>query len=145
VDLLERRTNLDLYFRGDEGLRRISIAQGVADLSGLGDATSLRASDRMDSCVAECERRLANLVLDKRLVNVRPRRRLTVGGGGPGAVDRKGFSFGTVGLQELLASVSPELVHITQFELGSRISYLMHRGDDPAWIPEEQGVPATQG
>lgn len=145
VDMLERRTNLDLYFPGDGGLRRISIAQGVADLSALGDGAPPRAGHRMDFCVAECERRLTNLALDKRLVNVRPRRRLTVGGGAPGGIDRKGFSFGTVGLQDLLKSVSPELVDITQFELGSRLSFLMRRGDDPTWTREGEGATASQG
>lgn len=131
MEKLERTTNLDLYFPRDAGLGRISIAEGVVDFSGLGDAVRPRARDNMDLFLAECERRFTNLVLDKRMVNVRPRRRLTVGEPTTAEQEmRRLLTFGTVGLQSLLESVSPELADITNFELGSRLSYLMLRQSD---------------
>jgi len=41
--------------------------------------------------------------------------------------DRRLFSFGTLALSSLLESVSPDLKALTQFDLGSRLSYLMRR------------------
>jgi hypothetical protein len=132
VEMLERRTNLDLYTPSGTGLRRISIAQDSVSFSGLGEAIRPRASDNMDLTLATFEQRFSNLVVDKRMVNVRPRQRLTVGGPVENQENRRLLSFGTVGLQELLASVSPELADITQYELASRLSYLMLSGDDLA-------------
>jgi len=129
--MLERRANLDLYFQGEAGLDRLSFAEGVVDFSGLGDAIRPRVRDNMDLLLDECERRFGNLVLDRRMVNVRPRRRLTVGSPAEVQEMRKLLTFGTVGLQSLLESVSQELADITQYELGSRLAYLIERGRDP--------------
>lgn len=131
VELLERRTNLDLCFANGEGLRRISVALGVVDFSGLGEAASGRDIKNMETFVAECERRFTDLVIDKRLENVRPRQRLTLANPVPGSPDRKLFSFGTVALKDLLEAVSPELGNLTQFELGTRLSYLLRRAEEP--------------
>ena len=38
---------------------------------------------------------------------------------------RKLFSFGTLLLRQVLESISPELRDIPQYELGSRLAYLM--------------------
>ncbi len=127
AEALERMTILDLYVSRDDELMRISIAQDVADFSGLGDLKRLGAEVNMATCVAECERRFTKLQIDRRLVNVRPRRRLTVGGAAPQHDDRKLFSFGTLALSKLLESISPDLKDIAQFELGSRLAYLMNR------------------
>jgi hypothetical protein len=59
--------------------------------------------------------------------DVRPRHRLTVGGAGVEHEGRKLYSFGTRSLRDLLGSTSPDLADITQFELGSRLSYVMNR------------------
>jgi hypothetical protein len=128
AELLERRTNLDLYFSLDGGLRRLSFAEDFVDFSGLGEAMLPRAAANMDLTIAELEKRFLRLAIDKRMVNVRPRQRVTVGE--PVHENRRLFSFGTIELQQLLASVSPEVEDITNYELASRISYLMLRGGD---------------
>ena len=74
--------------------------------------------------------------LDKRLVDVRPRRRFVLGGPPQGSEARKLFSFGTLGLRELIESAAPELRDITQYELGSRLAYLLRVQTDAAsaWV-----------
>jgi hypothetical protein len=136
-EVLEQMANLDLYFPGDGRTRRISIAQGVVDFSALGEAIQGGAGRNMDVCIAECERRFTNLVLDKRQVNVRPRGRLMVGA--PAHENRRLLAFGTVELQDLLEEVSPELAGITQYELSSRITYVMLRGEDGVWSGQAAG------
>ena len=76
-------------------------------------------------------------MLDKRQVNVRPRGRLMVGA--PAHENRRLLAFGTVELQDLLEEVSPELAGITQYELSSRITYVMLRGEDGVWSGQAAG------
>jgi hypothetical protein len=78
----------------------------------------------MSAFVDECVRRFSNLRLDRRLENVLPRGRLRVGAPSPSA-GRTLMSFGTLALSELLGAISVDLRYVTQFELGSRIAYLM--------------------
>ncbi len=119
----ERETTafLDLYgsFGGEE--RRVSFVDRATDFSGLVS----RTRDVLTSIVAECERRFASLEIDRRLENIRPRQSATVAGPHSGQEKRKLFAYGTVALSQLLEAISPELKDLTQYELGSRLSFLM--------------------
>ncbi len=112
---------LDLYgsFGGEE--RRVSFVDRATDFSGLVS----RTRDVLTSIVAECERRFASLEIDRRLENIRPRQSATVAGPHSGHEKRKLFAYGTVALSQLLEAISPELKDLTQYELGSRLSFLM--------------------
>ena len=112
---------LDLYgsFGGEE--RRVSFVDRATDFSGLVS----RTRDVLTSIVAECERRFASLEIDRRLENIRPRQSATVAGPHSGQEKRKLFAYGTVALSQLLEAISPELKDLTQYELGSRLSFLM--------------------
>ena len=84
------------------------------------------SSANVNAFILECERRFDDLDIDDRLVDIRPRQRPMVGTT-KDREDRRLFSFGTLALSVLLESVSPELKDLTQYDLGSRLSYLMRR------------------
>ena len=125
AEALELMTSLDLYMSVDGGTARISIVQELTDFAGLGDLKRPSAHANMETCVSECERLFSEITLDTRLKDVRPRQRPGVGGAAPPHEGRKLFSFGSRNLQELLASIAPELKGITQYDLGSRLARMM--------------------
>ncbi len=124
---LEWVTNLDLYFTQGGTLRRISIVQDVVDFSGLGGMKRPTGAENMATTIAECERRFHRFELDARLEGLRPRNRFLGGDVGFDLDMRKLFSFGTLLLRQVLDSISPEIRDIPQYELGSRLAYLMSR------------------
>jgi len=126
AEALERTAFVDLYLSDGAEIRRISVAQGITDFSGLGQAKAMVSSANVNAFILECERRFEDLDIDDRLVDVRPRQRPMVGTTND-REDRRLFSFGTLALSALLESVSPELKDLTQYDLGSRLSYLMRR------------------
>ena len=128
AEALELMSSVDLYTHSEGVLSRVSIAQDLVDFSGLEALKQPSAGANMGVCIAECQRRFEQFTLDARLENVRPRQRASVGSAGAEADNRRLYSFGTLGLGQLLEAVSPELKAITQYELGSRLSCLMHIG-----------------
>ncbi len=110
ADVLEWIPHLDLYYERDGEPWRFSIE-----------------GDTMVAVVDECRSRFTDLTLDARLDGVRPRRRFVPGEAGFDADQRKRYAFGTLLLRHALESVSPELRDLTQFELGSRLAYLLAR------------------
>jgi hypothetical protein len=108
-------------------VKRVSISQGLADNSGLGDLKRPASHANLEVFLSECERLFGRLTLDTRLKNVWPRKRLQVGGAAEEHQGRRLFSFGTRSLYQLLESIDPELKHLTQSELGSRLAFLMNR------------------
>lgn len=125
AETLEWMPHLDLFFQRDGELRRITIARDVTDFTGLGDVVGLSPDECMAATVAECEERFANIVLDTRLEDVRPRARFTLGIQDFDYDLRKAFSFGTLLLRSVLDTVSPELRDLTQYELGARLAYVL--------------------
>ncbi len=114
---------LDLYLPSDEGLRRISIVNGVTDVSGL--PQDLAGPFGIFNVVKECEARFHNARFDRRLVDMRLRGvRLVVP---PRSPHRTGFSYATTALAELLGSLSPNLGDASQPDLSSRLAYLTVR------------------
>jgi len=125
AEALEWMPHLDLFFHRDGELRRITIARDLTDFTGLGDVTGLSSDECMAATVAECEQRFANIVLDARLEDVRPRARFMLGIQDFDYDLRKAFSFGTLLLRSVLDTVSPELRDLTQYELGARLAYVL--------------------
>lgn len=127
AESIEWMAVLDLYSTRDGEVRRISIARDLCDFAGLGDMKRPTRTENMAMTVAECERRFTHLQIDRRLVNVRPRQRFLAGDTGFDMDLRKLFSFGTLLLRQALESISPELRDLTQYELGSRLAYVLSR------------------
>ncbi len=114
---------LDLYLPSDEGLRRISIVNGVTDVSAL--PQDLAGPFGIFNVVKECEARFHNAHFDRRLVDMRLRGvRLVVP---PGSPHRTGFSYATTALAELLGSLSPNLGDASHPDLSSGLAYLTVR------------------
>lgn len=117
AEAMQERGFVDLYTMADGSLMRVSI---VPQLFGI----------RTEEVVSELGRRFKALRIDTRLAGVRPRGRAAhrdPGAAGVPAPDarRRGYSFGTVALSDLLGTIDPELRDAPQFELGSRIAYAL--------------------
>ncbi len=123
---LEEAPFFDIYESRDGALIRLSVIQDVVDFSGL-PTTQRRAADNMALFVSECVDRLTHGRIDRRLVGMRWRRRLTVSTALPQESRRKGFSFATPKLAQLLESISPELRDVSDPDLSSRLAYLTNR------------------
>lgn len=111
AEAIQRTSIVDLYFREDGSLRRVTL---VPDRLKLEPAELLK----------EMGRRFKHLELDTRLVGVRPRAPFTGGGGFDGS-ERRRYSFGTLMLRDALESVAPELRAVPQYEFGSRLAYAL--------------------
>jgi hypothetical protein len=112
AEAIQQRGFIDLYCLLEDALRRVSI---VPRMFGT----------EAEDVVRELDRRFRDLRLDRRLEGVRPRARFVRHDDEdthPDALQRRGYSFGTERLSDLLWSIDPELSEMTQFELGSRIS-----------------------
>jgi hypothetical protein len=121
---------LDIYIPGastDGGVLRAAVVQDQVDFSGLGELQLQRATDNMVMFVAEVEDRFSAVHLDRRLVDMQPRSRAMVSRRMAASPERKGFSFATAALSQLLESLGPDLKDITQFDLASRLAYLTHQ------------------
>lgn len=111
AEAVEWVPHLDLYYDHGGVPRRISVA-------GAGLEAALEA----------CTHRFTDVVLDTRLVGVRPRRRFVAGEQGFNPDQRKRYAFGTLLLRHALESISPELRDLTHYELGSRLAQVLSRG-----------------
>lgn len=111
ADALEWVPHLDLYVQRIDALHRVAI-EGPA----------------MVAVVSECLARFSRFELDGRLQGVRPRRRFVPGEQGFDLDMRKRYAFGTLLLRHVLESISPEIRDVTQYELGSRLAFVLRRG-----------------
>lgn len=112
ADALEWSTHLDLYFGEGGRTRRIVLVEGAAEL------------------VDAIEERFADVDVDRRMQDIRPRQRFVAGEAGFDPDLRKAFSFGTLLLRHVMESISPELRDIPQYEFASRLSYVMRSPSD---------------
>ena len=118
---------LDLYALSDTGPLRISIVREITSFSGL-PANPSAGLPPMQNLVAECENRFENVYVDRRLEDMTLRGSArVVTGESPPQPTRKGFSYATEALAELLGSLSPDLRDISQPDLSSRLAYLTNR------------------
>jgi hypothetical protein len=115
---------LDIYLPLDGTVRRFTVMQNAVSFSGLGRVQP-RAADNMEALVGSCEDRFGSDHVDRRLVGMRLRSK--VSRRVPGSEHRRGFSFASPGLRALLAALERGLDHVTQPELSTRLAYLTHR------------------
>jgi len=127
AEAIEWMANLDLYYEDGGALRRISIVPDLADFSSLGALRRTTSGETMAAVVEQCQRRFPGLTLDRRLENVRPRQRFVMGETGFDVDQRKRYSYGTLLLCHVLDSIAPELRDVPQYELGSRLAYVLAR------------------
>ncbi len=121
---------LDIYVPGESSATRpprLALVQDQVDFSGLGNLQLPRAADNMVMFVAELEDRFSAARVDRRLVGMQRRSRAMLSKRTPVSGERKGFSFATAALSQLLESLSPDLKDISQFDLASRLAYLTDR------------------
>jgi len=119
---------LDIYASRDGRAERFTVIQDVVDFSGLPKVFPGKA-ENMAAFVSEFDERFRTARLDKRLVDMRIRQGPTVSQPQPadGPNRRKGFSYTTVGLAQLLESISDDLKDLGETELASRLAYLTTR------------------
>lgn len=115
---------LDLYLPVNGSVRRFTIQQNSVSFAGLGRVQP-RAAANMEALVGSCEDRFGADHVDRRLVGMRLRTR--VSRRAPGAEHRRGFSFASPGLLALLSALEKGLEHVSQPELSTRLAYLSHR------------------
>jgi len=127
VEALEWSTLLDLYIDGGQPVERITFVRETTDFAGLGNARRSTAAENMATLLAELRHRFTDFALDARLEGVRPRARFVMGDKDFDYDLRKLYSFGTLLLRQILDAISRDLTDITQYELGSRLSYVLSR------------------
>jgi hypothetical protein len=124
----DTRGFLDLYFAQQGELRRVAVVQGVTDFSGFGESALPSPAGNLIKFVAEIEAHFKAAQVDRRLALLQARRRTSTTGVqarvGP---SRKGLTYGTTELKELLGAIAPELKDVSEYELSSRLAYLTRR------------------
>lgn len=111
ADAIQRMSIVDVYFRDEGTLRRVTIVPERLRLE-------------TDVVLKDMGRRFKNLTLDARLKGVRPRAPFSIGQSFDGS-ERRRFSFGTMMLRLVVESIAPELRTIPQYEFGSRLAYAL--------------------
>jgi hypothetical protein len=84
-------------------------------------------ADNMVMFLAEFEDKFSEARVDRRLVGMQPRSRPMLSKRTAITGQRKGFSFATAALSQLLESLSPDLKNVNQFDLASRLAYITDR------------------
>ena len=125
AEAIEWMPNLDLYATTGGKVTRISVVQDLVDFSGLGEAEGATPEESFAQVMTECARRFHRFDVDTRLENVRPRQRFIMGQPDFDYDMRKLYSFGTLLLRQALDAISPDLKQLTQYELGSRLAYVL--------------------
>jgi hypothetical protein len=119
AEAMQEHGFIDLYLASPEAISRISIVPSMFRID-------------LEEVAGEIDRRWRALRMDARLAGVRPRSRTGHGPRGRSAphpteaVQRRGYSFGTPALADLLGRIAPELRDAPQFEIGSRLSCALH-------------------
>ena len=112
---------LDLYAIVRGRLQRWTFLQGTTGFGGMGARQSASFGMNVHAFAADVSRRFARCTVDQRLVNMQVRKR--VGTPPPGVV-RRGYSYATASLNQLLESLAPGLSEIDHDDLSSRLAFL---------------------
>jgi hypothetical protein len=131
AEAIQFMAGADVYVPSPEGIRRICFVSGPTDFGGLGERGGSSPGQNLELTVAELGRRYPRGVVDTRLENVRPRRKFAMGDDSFDLDLRKLFSYGTLLLRQALMAVDPELGDLPQYELGSRVAYVLNRTRRP--------------
>jgi hypothetical protein len=116
---------LDLYLPAAGAPTRWTVLQGVTGFAGMGARQTASFGTNLHAFAADVEARFPRAVLDRRLEQMRVRRRFGVPP--PGTI-RQGYSFATSALNRLLESIRPGLSELEDPDLTSRLAYLTHAG-----------------
>jgi hypothetical protein len=119
-------TFLDLYIAVERSLKRFTALPDATAFSGFGEAAPLSPAGRVAHLMQVCGERFTSGQFDHRLVNMQVRH-WPPPAPSPKLVVRKGLSFASTGLAELLGRLGPELVNISHCEIASRLAYLTLR------------------
>jgi hypothetical protein len=112
---------LDVYAVVNTTLRRWTFLQTETGFAGLRGRVTASFSANVKALVTELVNRFPKARIDHRLVNMQVRRRV---GSPPPGVQRRGYSFATAALHELLEIITPGLSGIEHQELASRLAFL---------------------
>lgn len=115
---------LDIYVSPGKRPTRITVLQNAVDFSGLGHMQP-RAASNMAALVENCEDRFKEATVDRRLEGMRLR--LHIARRASGAEHRRGYSFASPSLTELLSSISGDLLNLSQSEFSARLAFLTDR------------------
>jgi hypothetical protein len=114
---------LDVYLPAENGLKRFTALPDTTVFTGLGEGAALSPAGRLARLAQVCQERFTSAHIDHRLMNMQVRH-WPPPGPSPKLVLRKGFSFASTGLADLLARLGPGLVNISHCEFASRLAYL---------------------
>jgi hypothetical protein len=117
---------LDLYAVCDRRLERWTFLQGTTGFAGI-ERQSASFGTNVRTLADDLRCRFTRFTLDERLLNMQVRRR--VGAPPPGVV-RRGYSYATASLNELLESLSPGLSQLEHDDLASRLAFLTWAAGD---------------
>ena len=117
---------VELFAPAERGYHRWTILQGVTGFAGASPRQTGSFGVSARNFAADVERRFPEARVDRRLVNMQVRRR--TGAPPPGAV-RRGYSFATPALQQLLDSIEPGLGDLEHEELSVRLAFLTNVGE----------------
>jgi hypothetical protein len=131
-ELRERGASCDgpffeLYVPLGELVDRLAVLPDVTAFSGLEHAGPLSPAGKVARFVQLCEERLTGGRVDRRLVNMQVRHWPPAGALSSGQLVRRGFSFASAGLGDLLERIGPAVVGLSHCEFASRLVYLTWR------------------
>lgn len=118
---------LDLYAVERGRLERRTFLQGATGFGGMGARQSASFGMNVHAFAAEIGRRFSKATLDDRLVNMQVRRRI---GTPPPGIVRRGHSYATASLNDLLESLAPGLSEIEHEDVASRLAFLTRAAGD---------------
>ena len=123
VQISELSPFVDLYVMSGDGGARVTVHADVADFKGLGARKAPVKALNVMQLGQQLEKHLTNARHDRRLVNMQLRRKYRTST--PALKEtRRGYSFASRGLTELLEAISPSQTDLSQAEFSSRLVYL---------------------
>jgi hypothetical protein len=117
----------ELYVPRGELADRLAILPDVTAFSGLEHQGPLSPAGKVARFAQLCEERLTAGRVDRRLVNMQVRHWPPAGTLTGGQLVRRGFSFASAGLGDLLERIGPAVVGLSHCEFASRLAYLTWR------------------
>ncbi len=117
----------DLYLAKRDSAERLAVLTDLTAFSGLGESKSMSPAGRVARFVQVCEERFTTGQVDRRLVNMQIRHWPPPASLAAKQLLRKGYSFASAGLAELLAKFGPDMAEPSHCELASRLVYLTLR------------------
>lgn len=122
----------DLFVPGGDALGRFAALANLTEFAGLGESGTLSPAGRVARFAQLCEERFPAGQVDRRLLNMQIRHWPPPATLVAPHLVRKGFSFSSAGLAELLGKLGPALAEPSHCEFASRLVYLTWRFGEEA-------------